>query len=258
MSAAASWVATDVCLTGRTALVTGGGSGIGRACGRALAAAGAKVHVVDRDGQSAERVAADVDGWAHVADLAEPGVIDALPEQVDVLVNNAGLQHVAPLHEFPPEKFALLHQVMVTAPFLLIRRCLPHMYARGWGRIVNISSAHGLRASAHKAAYVAAKHALEGLSKVAALEGAPHGVTSNCVCPGYVRTPLVANQIAAQAALHGIDEGEVVERVLLDRSAVKRLIEPDEVAALVRWLCGPQAGALTGASLPMDGGWTAN
>ena len=245
-------------LDGRTAMVTGGGGGIGRACVRALAEAGAKVHVVDRDAPAAEEIAAEVDGWAHVADLADPAAIDALPEQVDILVNNAGLQHVAPLHQFPPEKFALLQQVMVTAPFLLIRRCLPHMYARGWGRIVNISSAHGLRASPNKAAYVAAKHALEGLSKVAALEGAPHGVTSNCVNPGYVRTPLVANQIAAQAAIHGIDEDLVVERVLLDRSAIKRLIEPEAVAALVLWLCGEHASALTGAALPIDGGWTAN
>jgi 3-hydroxybutyrate dehydrogenase len=245
-------------LDGRIALVTGGGGGIGRACVRALAGAGVKVHVVDRDGPAAEEIAAEVGGWAHVADLADPAVIDTLPEQVDILVNNAGLQHVAPLHEFPPEKFALLQQVMVTAPFLLIRRCLPHMYAHGWGRIVNISSAHGLRASAHKAAYVTAKHALEGLSKVAALEGAPHGVTSNCVNPGYVRTPLVTNQIAAQAAIHGIDEDLVVERVLLDRSAIKRLIEPESVAALVLWLCGEHASALTGAALPMDGGWTAN
>jgi 3-hydroxybutyrate dehydrogenase len=245
-------------LDGRIALVTGGGGGIGRACVRALAGAGVKVHVVDRDGPAAEEIAAEVGGWAHVADLADPAVIDTLPDEVDILVNNAGLQHVAPLHEFPPAKFALLQQVMVTAPFLLIRRCLPHMYAHGWGRIVNISSAHGLRASPNKAAYVTAKHALEGLSKVAALEGAPHGVTSNCVNPGYVRTPLVTDQIAAQAAIHGIDEDLVVERVLLDRSAIKRLIEPEAVAALVLWLCGEHASALTGAALPMDGGWTAN
>jgi 3-hydroxybutyrate dehydrogenase len=245
-------------LDGRIALVTGGGGGIGRACVLALAEAGVKVHVVDRDGPAAEEIAAAVGGWAHVADLADPAVIDTLPEQVDILVNNAGLQHVAPLHEFPKEKFALLQQVMVTAPFLLIRRCLPHMYEHGWGRIVNISSAHGLRASPNKAAYVAAKHALEGLSKVAALEGAPHGVTSNCVNPGYVRTPLVTDQIAAQAAIHGIDEDLVVERVLLDRSAIKRLIEPEQVAALVLWLCGEHASAMTGAALPIDGGWTAN
>jgi 3-hydroxybutyrate dehydrogenase len=245
-------------LSGRIALVTGGGSGIGRACVRVLAASGAKVHVVDRDGPAAERVAGEVGGWAHTVDLADQAAIDTLPAEVDILVNNAGLQHVAPLHEFPPEMFTLLQQVMVTAPFLLIRRCVPYMYARGWGRIVNVSSAHGHRASAYKSAYVAAKHGLEGLSKVAALEGAPHGVTSNCVSPGYVRTPLVDAQIAAQAEAHGLPEDEVVQRVLLDRSAVKRLVEPEEVAEVVRWLCGEHAGALTGASVPLDGGWTAN
>ena len=245
-------------LAGRIAMVTGGGSGIGRACAQALAAAGAKVHVVDRDGEAAERVAGEVGGWAHVVDLADAAAIETLPAEVDILVNNAGLQHVAPLHEFPPDRFTLIQQVMVTAPFLLIRRCVPHMYARGWGRIVNISSAHGLRASAYKVAYVTAKHGLEGLSKVAAVEGAPHGVTSNCVNPGYVRTPLVENQIAAQAQAHGLPPEEVVEKILLDRSPVKRLIEPAEVAELVRWLCGPHAASLTGASVPLDGGWTAN
>lgn len=248
----------DGTLDGRVALVTGGGSGIGRACVRALASAGAKVHIVDRDAASATAVATEVGGWAQHVDLADPEAIEELPAEVDILVNNAGSQHVAPLHEFPPAKFALLTQVMLTAPFLLIRRCVPHMYARGWGRIVNISSAHGLRASAYKAGYVAAKHGIEGLSKVAALEGAAHGVTSNCVNPGYVRTPLVENQIAAQAAAHGMPADEVVERVLLERSAVKRLIEPEEVAELVLWLCGEGAGALTGASLPLDGGWTAS
>ncbi len=245
-------------LAGRTALVTGGASGIGRACVLALAAAGAKVHVVDRAGPAAEEVAAEVGGLAHVLDLADPTAVDTLPTEVDVLVNNAGLQHVAALHEFPPERFALIQQVMVTAPFLLIRRTLPHMYARGWGRVVNISSVHGLRASAYKVAYVTAKHALEGLSKVAAVEGAPHGVTSNCVSPGYVRTPLVQNQIDAQSREHGVDADEVVEKVLLDRAPLKRLIEPADVAALVLWLCGPNAGHLTGASVPVDGGWTAN
>ncbi|MGH3763006.1 3-hydroxybutyrate dehydrogenase [Actinophytocola sp.] len=245
-------------LAGRSALVTGGGSGIGRACVHALAAAGAKLHVVDRDGPAAERVAGEVGGSAHVVDLADADAIQALPAEIDVLVNNAGLQHVAPLHEFPPEMFTLIQQVMVTAPFLLIRRCVPHMYAHGWGRIVNVSSVHGLRASAYKAAYVAAKHGLEGLSKVAAIEGAPHGVTSNCVNPGYVRTPLVENQIQAQARTHGLPASEVVEKVLLDRTPVKRLIEPAEVAALVRWLASDPGGSLTGASVPLDGAWTAN
>ncbi|PPK64550.1 3-hydroxybutyrate dehydrogenase [Actinokineospora auranticolor] len=245
-------------LRGRTALVTGGASGIGRACVLALAGAGAEVHVVDRSGDAAEEVAASVGGHAHVVDLADQASVDALPAEVDVLVNNAGIQHVAPLHEFPVERFDLIQRVMVTAPFLLMRRCLPHMYAREWGRIVNISSVHGLRASAYKAAYVAAKHAVEGLSKVAAVEGAPHGVTSNCVSPGYVRTPLVEAQIADQAAAHGIDPDEVVEQVLLDRAPIRRLIAPEDVADLVLWLCGRHAAHVTGASLPVDGGWTAN
>ncbi|MCP3822197.1 3-hydroxybutyrate dehydrogenase [Streptomyces sp. A3M-1-3] len=250
-------VAGAVDLTGRTALVTGAGSGIGRACAVALAAAGALVHVVDIDGEAAKAVAEGINGRAHVVDLADPDGIRNLPADVDVLVNNAGLQHVAPLHDFPLDRFELIQKVMVTAPFLLLQHTLPHMYERGWGRIVNVSSVHGLRASAFKAAYVAAKHALEGLSKVAALEGASQGVTSNCINPGYVRTPLVEQQIDAQAAAHGITPDQVVADVMLGRSAIKRLIEPEEVAAVAVWLCGPHTGYITGASLPMDGGWTA-
>ncbi|MCX5202079.1 3-hydroxybutyrate dehydrogenase [Streptomyces sp. NBC_00237] len=244
-------------LHGRTALVTGGGSGIGRACVLALASAGATVHVVDRDGGAAKAVAGEAGGQAHVADLADPDAIGLLPRDVDVLVNNAGLQHVAPLTAFPPERFELIQRVMVTAPFLLLRHTLPHMYGQGWGRVVNVSSVHGLRASPYKSAYVAAKHALEGLSKVAALEGAPHGVTSNCVNPGYVRTPLVEGQIRDQAAAHGIAPGQVLADVLLARSPVKRLLEGEEVAAAVLWLCGPHSASVTGVSLPLDGGWTA-
>ncbi|MER7761084.1 3-hydroxybutyrate dehydrogenase [Streptomyces sp. NPDC097619] len=242
---------------GRTALVTGGGSGIGLACARALAAAGATVHIVDRNAVAAKEAAAETGGHAHVVDLADPTAVAGLPAAVDILVNSAGLQHVAPVEEFPPERFELIQRVMVTAPFLLVRHCLPHMYARGWGRVVNISSVHGLRASPYKSAYVAAKHGLEGLSKVVALEGAAHGVTSNCVSPGYVRTPLVEGQIAAQAAVHGIPPDRVAAEVLLDRTAIKRLIEPEEVAAVALWLCGPDTGFLSGASIPVDGGWTA-
>jgi 3-hydroxybutyrate dehydrogenase len=244
-------------LDGRTALVTGGAGGIGLACVRALAAAGAKVHVVDVDAANAEAAATEVGGWAHAADLTDPAAIDTLPAEVDILVNNAGIQHVAPLEDFPPERFTRIQALMVTAPFLLIRRTLPSMYARGWGRIVNMSSVHGLRASAYKAAYVTAKHGLEGLSKVAALEGAGHGVTSNCVNPGYVRTPLVDGQIDAQAAEHDIPREDVVTEVLLRRAAIKKLIEPGDVASLVTWLCSPHAGHVTGASIPLDGGWTA-
>jgi 3-hydroxybutyrate dehydrogenase len=245
-------------LAGRRALVTGGASGIGRACVERLAAAGATVVVLDRDGDAAKEVAATVDGTAIAADLTDLDGIDSLDLDVDVLVNNAGLQHVAPLHEFPVDRFSLILRLMLEAPFRLVRGALPHMYGRGWGRVVNVSSIHGLRASAYKSAYVTAKHGLEGLSKVIALEGAPHGVTSNCVNPAYVRTPLVEGQIADQAKAHGLSEDQVVEQVMLAPAAVKRLIEPAEVAEAVAYLCSPAAASITGSSLVMDGGWSAH
>ncbi|MFG2310850.1 3-hydroxybutyrate dehydrogenase [Streptomyces sp. NPDC048566] len=255
---AASCLAPTGFLTGRKVLVTGAASGIGRACAEAFAAAGAEVYVVDRAAEAAKEVAEAIGGTAVVADLAEAQAVDALPDDADIVVNNAGLQHVAPLHEFPPERFALIQRVMVEAPFRILRRSLPGMYARGWGRVVNISSVHGLRASAYKSAYVTAKHALEGLSKVVALEGAAHGVTSNCINPGYVRTPLVEEQVAQQALAHGIPASEVVDQVFLDRTAIKRLIEPAEVAEAALWLCTERSGYITGTSLPLDGGWTAH
>jgi 3-hydroxybutyrate dehydrogenase len=248
-------------LRGRTALVTGAGSGIGRSVAERLTAAGAKVVAVDRDEAALQALAATAGVVPVAADLSDP---DAIEERLaghldaDVLVNNAGLQHVAPLDEFPPERFAYIQSVMVAAPFRLIRAVLPHMYAGGWGRIVNISSVHGLRASPFKAAYVTAKHALEGLSKTVALEGAPHGVTANCINPSYVRTPLVEGQIADQARTHGIPESEVVEKIMLTSAAIKRLIEPGEVAELVAYLCTDAAGFITGTSLSIDGGWTAH
>jgi 3-hydroxybutyrate dehydrogenase len=245
-------------LAGRTALVTGAGNGIGRACARRLALAGARVIALDRDKPAAEAVAAETGGEALAVDLTEETALDTVDPAVDVLVNNAGFQHVAAVEGFPPERFDQLQRVMLTAPFLLIRRVLPHMYARGWGRIVNISSVHGLRASPYKSGYVSAKHGLEGLSKVVALEGAAHGVTCNCVNPAYVRTALVEDQIADQAATHGIDPDEVVERIMLARAAIKRLVEPEEVAELVAYLCTPPASFITGSAITMDGGWTAH
>ncbi|MFB2581724.1 3-hydroxybutyrate dehydrogenase [Herbiconiux sp. P15] len=250
-------------LRGRRALVTGGASGIGEAVVRALAAEGAFVVVADRDGDRASALATEVGGEAWTIDLASPSALTdwalaPVLEGVDILVNNAGIQHVAPIEDFSPESFREILTVMLEAPFLLVRAALPGMYRRGWGRIVNVSSVHGLRASAFKSAYVAAKHGLEGFSKVTALEAAPHGVTSNCVSPGYVRTGLVEKQIAQQASVHGMAESEVLARVLLTESAIKRLVEPSEVASLVLWLLSPPAAMVTGSSYTMDGGWTAS
>ncbi|MFD4406075.1 3-hydroxybutyrate dehydrogenase [Nocardia sp. NPDC058499] len=244
-------------LTGRTALVTGAASGIGAACARALAARGATVTVADIDTAGAEAVAAELGGTAWTVDLLDVTALEDLTLGADILVNNAGVQHISPIQDFAPQRFRDLLTLMVEAPFLLVRAALPHMYRQGWGRIVNISSVHGLRASPYKAAYVTAKHGLEGLSKVIALEGGPHGVTSNCVNPGYVRTPLVDKQIAGQARTHGVPEQEVLDKILLTESAVKRLVEPEEVAALVGWLASAEAGMVTGAAYTMDGGWSA-
>jgi 3-hydroxybutyrate dehydrogenase len=244
-------------LDGRRALVTGGASGIGLACARRLAADGADVTVADVNGAAASRVADEIGGAAWEVDLSDTAALAEVALDCDVLVNNAGVQHVAPIEEFPPDRFRAMLVLMLETPFLLVRAALPHMYRQGFGRIVNISSVHGLRASPYKSAYVAAKHGLEGLSKVTALEGGPRGVTSNCVNPSYVRTPLVEKQIADQARIHGLAEDEVVEQVMLTESAIKRLIEPDEVADLVAWLAGQSAGYVNGASMSIDGGWTA-
>ncbi|MGK9148650.1 3-hydroxybutyrate dehydrogenase [Plantibacter flavus] len=244
-------------LAGRSALVTGGASGIGAACARALAARGAEVVVADVDRDGAEALATELGGRSWVVDLLDTRALDDLTLDVDILVNNAGVQRVSPLEEFPPEEFRRLVQLMLEVPFLLVRAALPAMYERGFGRVVNVSSVHGLRASPFKGAYVAAKHGLEGLSKVTALEGGPRGVTSNCVNPGYVRTPLVERQLADQAAAHGVPETEVLSSIMLAESAIKRLVEPEEVAELVAWLAEPAAAMVTGASYTMDGGWSA-
>ncbi|MGO2745054.1 3-hydroxybutyrate dehydrogenase [Microbacterium sp.] len=243
-------------LAGRRAVITGGASGIGLACAQEFASRGAHVIIADLNREAAEQHAAVLGGEAWEVDLSDTTALDDLALDADILVNNAGIQRVSPIQDFEPDAFRTIQRIMLEAPFLLIRAMLPGMYERGWGRIINISSVHGLRASAFKSAYVAAKHGLEGLSKVTALEGGPHGVTSNCINPGYVRTPLVEKQIADQAQVHGIPESEVVEKVMLTESAIKRLVEPAEVASLAGWLASPHAAMVTGASYTMDGGWT--
>ena len=244
-------------LQGRRALVTGGASGIGLASARALADAGATVTIADLNEQAAEEAARELGGKAWAVDLSDTASLEDLSVDTDILINNAGVQRVAPIHEYDPEAWRLIHRLMLESPFLLIRAALPGMRERGFGRIINISSIHGLRASAFKSAYVAAKHGLEGLSKVTALEGADYGITSNCINPGYVRTPLVERQIADQANSHGIDESDVIQKIMLAESAIKRLVEPEEVASLAAWLSADAAGMVTGASYTMDGGWSA-
>lgn len=248
-------------LSGRTALITGAASGIGRAIAERFTQDGADVIAVDRDEDRLGKMCADTGATPLVLDLSDtaalPDAIAQVAPTVDILVNNAGIQHVERLEDFPIATFETILKIMLTAPFVLTRAVLPGMYDRGWGRIVNISSAHGRRASPYKSAYVTAKHGLEGLSKVIALEGAGKGVTSNCINPGYVRTPLVEKQIAEQAAAHGLPEDEVLAKVILTSSPVKRLIEPDEVAAAAAFLCSPASASMTGSQLVLDGGWGA-
>ena len=254
----------QVDLSGRRAIVTGAASGIGRAIAEGLAASGARVLLADLSDEG-KTVAAGLPGCAFErADVASRDdcrrAVDRAVELfggVDILVNDAGLQHVAPVEEFPEDRWEHLVRVMLIGAFLLTKYALPHMYRAGWGRIVNISSIHGLVASPYKSAYIAAKHGLIGLTKTVALEAGGKGVTVNAICPAYVRTPLVEKQIAAQAREHGIPESEVVGRIMLEPAAIKRLLEPEEVAAYTLFLCSDDAAGITGTAQVIDGGWTA-
>ena len=252
-------------LTGRSAIVTGAASGIGRAIAEALAGAGARVLLADLSAGEGERVAASLrDCSFERADVAVREdcrrLVDRCVERyggVDILVNNAGVQHVAPVEDFPEERWEQLIRIMLIGAFLLTKYALPHMCRKGWGRVVNIASIHGLVASPYKSAYIAAKHGLLGLTKTVALESADRGVTVNAICPSYVRTAIVEKQIADQARAHGIGEAEVIEKIMLAPAAVKRLLEPGEVAAYALFLCSDEASGITGAAQVIDAGWTA-
>jgi len=258
-------------LAGKCAVVTGATSGIGLGVARALGLAGCRVminsHEAPEDGEAIRSGLAQETGGEilfHRADLSDGvaagGLIAAAEAafgRVDILVNNAGRQHVAPLHEFPPEMWEKIIALNLSAAFYTTRAALKGMMDRGFGRVINIASAHGLVASPFKGAYVAAKHGLVGLTKVTALEAAEAGVTCNAICPGYVRTPLVEDQIADQAKAHGIAREDVIRDVILAPQPSKRFVEIAEVAALALWLAGDAAKSVTGTALPMDGGWTA-
>lgn len=250
-------------LNNKVVLVTGAGSGIGRALAQAFAGAGALVLVNDID-DSGREVAGQIGGVFLKADLALNDDVRRLAGEalavrggVDILINNAGFQHVAPVEEFPEDVWIRMIQVMLTAPFQLCKHLIPSMRRKGWGRIINIASIHGLVASPYKGAYVTAKHGLIGLTRTVALEVADAGITANAICPAYVRTPLVERQLKAQAAAHGLPEEEVLSRIMLEPAAIKRLIEPEEVAELALFLASRKTGSITGSAYLMDLGWTA-
>ena len=248
----------------KIAIVTGAASGIGLAVAEALAGSGHKVVMADVNREAGTREAQKLGGLFVAADLSKRADCKALVDaaldsfgRVDILVNNAGIQHVSPVEEFPEDKWDFMISLMLTAPFLLTRYCWPSMKKNGWGRIIHINSVHGLIASPFKAAYISAKHGLSGLTKTTALEGGPFGITVNSICPSYVRTPLVDNQIADQAKVHNLSAEQVVEQIMLKNAAIKRLIEPGEIGELVLYLCAEKAACFTGSCLTMDCGWTA-
>jgi 3-hydroxybutyrate dehydrogenase len=259
-------------LQGKTAIVTGSTSGIGLGIAEAFARSGANV-VLNGFGEAMqiEKTRSDLAHRTNAkivyspADMSKPKAIEQMVRQtadtfgaVDIMVNNAGIQHVAPIEEFPEEKWDAIMAINLSSAFHATKLVLPAMRRRGWGRVINVASAHALVASPYKSAYVAAKHGVLGLTKVTALETAEDGITCNAICPGYVRTPLVEQQIDDQAKAHGIPRDKVISDVLLKNQPSKRFVEVAELAALALFLCSDGGASVTGAALPMDGGWTAH
>lgn len=258
-------------LKGKTAIVTGSTSGIGLAYAKAFAAGGANV-VINGFGDAAaiekERVGLEAVSGAKAlydpADMSKPEAIVAMVDRavtelgsVDIVVNNAGIQHVSPIEDFPVEKYDAIIAINLSSAWHMTRAAVPHMKKAGWGRIINTASAHSLVASPNKSAYVMAKHGIAGLTKTVALEVATSGITVNCISPGYVWTPLVENQIPDTMKTRGLTREQVINDVLLDAQPTKQFVQPEQVAALALFLCRDEAAQITGANYSMDGGWTA-
>lgn len=256
-------------MKGKVAVVTGAASGIGYAIARSFAQAGANCVIADIDPSAGERARAELEAVGPACHFVATNVSDAAQVRrltdtavekfgrLDILVNNAGLQYLSPVVDFPEERWDDLIGVILTGTFLGCKYALPHMIRQKWGRIVNIASLHGKVGSPFKAAYVSAKHGVLGLTKVVALEVAEHNVTSNAICPAYVRTPLVEKQIQEQAHRHGISPDDVVRKIMTEPAAIRRLLEPEEVAALALYVCSDEAAGITGAAIDIDLGWTA-
>lgn len=248
----------------RAGLVTGGASGIGAGIAKALSDDGVKVMITDINEELGREMAKEIGGAFFPADLSKredcKSVVEATVKEfgrLDILVNNAGFQHIDPIADFPEDQWDKLIAVMLTAPFLLTKYSWNHLISSGQGRVINLCSLHGVVASPFKVGYISAKHGQIGLTRVAALEGGEHGITVNAVCPAYVKTPLVENQIMDQSRTRGISPEEVVEKVMLEPAAIKRMLEPEDVAAYVVFLCSKAAWGITGSAQLIDLGWTA-
>lgn len=244
-------------LQGKTVLITGAASGIGKACAISFAESGAHVIAVDLDLGLLKDLKSNYSVEIIEADLTKPEQYFPDNLEIDVLINNAGIQHVSPLEEFSMEKADAMLSLMLRTPFYLIQKSLPTMYSRKWGRIIGISSIHGHIASPFKSAYVMAKHGMEGLHKTVALEAGAHGVTANTIAPAYVRTNLLENQIDDQAHVNKLTADQVINEIMLAPAAIKRLIEPEEIANMALYLCGPNSNSISGTSIVIDNGWTA-